>query len=146
MAAHDALDDALDKVRADAPGPWDVETVSAATGWPDGMEMIRQVREAVGLFAGAMPITPQQAWQEALETLDRLTALAEERLAGLDRLRVECEAWQTASAGWQARCSELEGLLGEAGVRRDQYKTMYYHLRERLERAEAMRGESTPTG
>jgi hypothetical protein len=35
--------------------------------WPDGMEMIRQVREALGLFAGAMPITPKQAWEEALE-------------------------------------------------------------------------------
>lgn len=85
-------------------------------------------------------------WDVETAEFDRLTTLAEERLAGLDRLRAECDAWQKASAGWQARCGELEGLLGEAGVRRDQYKTMYYHLRERLERAEAMRGESTPTG
>jgi hypothetical protein len=40
------------------------------------MEMIRQVREAAGLFGGAMPITPQQAWEEALE---RIRGLAEGR-------------------------------------------------------------------
>lgn len=113
-----------DPVSADAPGPWDVEPTT------DRAEVATQALVIMRLST----------------KLEEATALAEERLAGLDRLRVECEAWQTASAGWQARCGELEGLLGEAGVRRDQYKTMYYHLRERLERAEAMRGESTPTG
>lgn len=46
-------------------------------GWPDGMEMIRQAREALGMFAGAMPITPQQAWEEAL---DRMCGLAQGRM------------------------------------------------------------------
>lgn len=51
--------------------------------WPDGMEMIRQAREAVGLFSGAMPITPQQAWEGALE---RMRGLAQGRCwACMDR-------------------------------------------------------------
>ena len=40
--------------------------------WPDGMEMIRQLREAVGLFSGAMPITPEEAWEEALDKVRSL--------------------------------------------------------------------------
>lgn len=48
------------------------EVDSGQVGWPDGMEMVRQAREAVGLFAGAMPITPQQAWEEALERMRQL--------------------------------------------------------------------------
>jgi hypothetical protein len=40
--------------------------------WPDGMEMIRQARRALGLFDGAMPITPQQAWEEALARMRML--------------------------------------------------------------------------
>lgn len=47
----------------------DVET---AAGWPTGHEMIRQLREALGLFAGAMPISPMQAWEEALDEARRL--------------------------------------------------------------------------
>lgn len=39
--------------------------------WPEGMEMIRQLREAVGLFAGAMPITPLRAWEQALSEVRR---------------------------------------------------------------------------
>lgn len=41
-------------------------------GWPDGMEMIHAVRRAVGLFDGALPITPKAAWEEALEAIERL--------------------------------------------------------------------------
>jgi hypothetical protein len=44
--------------------------------WPDGMEFIRQAREALGLFSGAMPITPQQAWEDALH---RMRGLSEGR-------------------------------------------------------------------
>lgn len=45
-----------------------------SVGWPDGMEMIRQLREAAGLYAGAMPITPQKAWEEALEVVRKRCA------------------------------------------------------------------------
>lgn len=51
-------------------------TTPSKQSWPDGMEMIRQAREALGMFAGAMPITPQQAWEEAL---DRMCGLAQGR-------------------------------------------------------------------
>lgn len=35
-------------------------------GWPTGYSMIVQLREALGLFAGAMLISPARAWDEAL--------------------------------------------------------------------------------
>jgi hypothetical protein len=47
----------------------DIET---AAGWPSSHEMIVQLREALGLFAGAMPISPQQAWEGALAEVRRL--------------------------------------------------------------------------
>lgn len=40
--------------------------------WPDRMEMVRELRRAVGLFDGALPITPQAAWEEAIERVKRL--------------------------------------------------------------------------
>ena len=47
----------------------DTET---AAGWPTSHSMIVQLREALGLFAGAMPITPHQAWKDALAEVRRL--------------------------------------------------------------------------
>lgn len=41
-------------------------------GWPTGHEMVVQLREALGLFAGAMPISPRTAWEEALAEVRRL--------------------------------------------------------------------------
>ena len=55
----------LEAIRALTPA-------ETAAGWPTGHEMIRQFREALGLFAGAMPISPQQAWEEALDEARRL--------------------------------------------------------------------------
>lgn len=49
----------------------DIETTA---GWPTSHEMIVQLREALGLFAGAMPISPQQAWEEALAEVRRRAA------------------------------------------------------------------------
>lgn len=43
-----------------------------AAGWPTSHSMIVQLREALGLFAGAMPITPQRAWEDALTEVRRL--------------------------------------------------------------------------
>jgi len=50
----------------------DIET---RAGWPTGHEMIGQLREALGLFAGAMPISSQRAWEEALAEVRRLEEL-----------------------------------------------------------------------
>lgn len=44
----------------------------AAASWPTGHEMVVQLREALGLFSGAMPIPPQQVWEEALAEARRL--------------------------------------------------------------------------
>jgi hypothetical protein len=41
---------------------------------PDPIDLVRQLREALGLFAGAMPITPKQAWEEAITEVKRLRA------------------------------------------------------------------------
>jgi predicted naringenin-chalcone synthase len=47
----------------------DIETWA---GWPTSHSMIVQLREALGLFAGAMPISPATAWTEALGEVRRL--------------------------------------------------------------------------
>lgn len=36
------------------------------------IDLVRELREALGMFAGAMPITPQQAWEEALDEVRML--------------------------------------------------------------------------
>lgn len=42
-----------------------------ASDWPEGMELVRQLREALGLRVPA-PITPARAWQEALDEVKRM--------------------------------------------------------------------------
>lgn len=39
---------------------------------PTPTDLVRELRRAVGLFDGAMPITPKQAWEEALEVVAKL--------------------------------------------------------------------------
>lgn len=38
-------------------------------GRPDHQELVRQVREAAGMFAGAMPVSPKEAFEQALEDI-----------------------------------------------------------------------------
>lgn len=38
-------------------------------GQPHPIDMIRDLREELGLFSGAMSITPQDAWEEAIATV-----------------------------------------------------------------------------
>jgi len=38
---------------------------------PDVHDLIAELRTAVGLFAGAMPISPKQAWDEAVAVARR---------------------------------------------------------------------------
>jgi hypothetical protein len=45
-------------------------------GRPNHQDLIRELREALGLFAGAMPITPKVAWEEAIAEAKRLRAAA----------------------------------------------------------------------
>jgi hypothetical protein len=45
---------------------WTIEDV-CSHGRPNHQELVRELREAVGLFAGAMPIAPRAAWEEAVE-------------------------------------------------------------------------------
>lgn len=41
-------------------------------GWPTSHSMVVQLCEALGMFAGAMPIPPERAWEEALVEARRL--------------------------------------------------------------------------
>ena len=41
---------------------------------PHYLDLVRELREAVGLFAGAMPITPKQAWDQAIAEVKLLRA------------------------------------------------------------------------
>lgn len=36
------------------------------TPQPDPFALLRELREALGMFSGAMPIPPEEAWQQAL--------------------------------------------------------------------------------
>lgn len=37
------------------------------------VEMVRELRTALGMFAGAMPITPKEAWDEAIARATHMT-------------------------------------------------------------------------
>jgi hypothetical protein len=87
--------------------------IEAAAGWPTAHELVVQLREALGLFAGAMPVPPQQVWEEALAEARRLAA-AQRRVAELeaenDALRSTYETWRQVIelvrhriARWRAR-------------------------------------------
>lgn len=39
--------------------------------WPDPHDLVVELREAVGLFAGALPISPKAAWDEAIAVAKR---------------------------------------------------------------------------
>lgn len=39
---------------------------------PDPRDLVRELRAALGLFAGALPYSPKQAWEEAIEVVRRL--------------------------------------------------------------------------
>lgn len=40
---------------------------------PSPIDLVRELREALGMFDGAMPITPKAAWEEAIERVRGLT-------------------------------------------------------------------------
>lgn len=44
---------------------------------PAPIDLVRELREALGVFAGAMPISPKQAWEEALDVARRLAGTRE---------------------------------------------------------------------
>ena len=39
---------------------------------PTLIDLVQELRRTVGLFSGAMTITPKQAWEEALEVVRNL--------------------------------------------------------------------------
>ena len=39
---------------------------------PDLIDLVQELRRTVGLFDGAMPISPKQAWEEAIAEVERL--------------------------------------------------------------------------
>lgn len=40
---------------------------------PTLVDLVRELRQALGLFDGAMPVTPKEAWEEALSMVHDLT-------------------------------------------------------------------------
>lgn len=51
-------------------------TADSGARTPDLIDLVRELRETVGLPAGALPITPKQAWEEALAEVSRLRTFA----------------------------------------------------------------------
>lgn len=39
---------------------------------PDPRDLVRELREALGMFAGALPYSPKQAWEEAIADVRRI--------------------------------------------------------------------------
>lgn len=39
---------------------------------PSAIDLTRELREALGMFAGAMPVSPKAAWEEALADVRRV--------------------------------------------------------------------------
>jgi hypothetical protein len=74
--------------------PYPPFAATDSVGWPEPIEFIRQLRRTVGLFDGAMPITPKQAWEEAL-----------------DRVRVAMEGHPMGEhpSWWDWRCPSCDG-------------------------------------
>lgn len=56
-------------------------------GRPNHQDLILELREAAGLFAGAMALTPKEAWDEAIAEVRSLRSEVQDLRASLDRLR-----------------------------------------------------------
>lgn len=52
---------------------------------PTTHDLVVELREALGMFAGAMPISPKQAWDEAIMETRCLRAERDQARAGLQR-------------------------------------------------------------
>jgi hypothetical protein len=46
---------------------------------PEIIDLVRELRETLGLFAGAMPISPKEAWEEAIREVVRLRRIEHAR-------------------------------------------------------------------
>lgn len=86
--------------------------IEAAAGWPTAHDLVVHLRDALGLFSGAMPVPPQQAWEEALAEARRLrTESAQLRL----QLK-ECGSRHTAYRGAVEEIDrQLAAFLAEKG-------------------------------
>lgn len=77
---------------------------------PHVQDLVRELRRAVGLFDGAMAITPKQAWEEALEVVRNLRRgycpVCYEKEYGRD--------WQTTAKGLAAESDQLRAALEQA--------------------------------
>lgn len=61
------------------PQPQDAESVVdvCSHGRPDHIELIYQLRDALGLHATAMPVPPKKVWEDTLEVVRRLAGTRE---------------------------------------------------------------------
>jgi hypothetical protein len=60
----------LEQIRKD--WPTDGDTLKDPSDWPSAHTLIVQLREALGLPAGALAMSPQQAWEQALDETRQL--------------------------------------------------------------------------
>lgn len=63
------------------------ERVALRDSWPDPHDFIAQLREAVGLFVGALPVPPKVAWDEAVAVARRAVQERDEYETENTRLR-----------------------------------------------------------
>lgn len=86
---------------------------------PGLIDLVQELRRTVGLFDGAMAITPKQAWEEAIDVVQRLAA--RERLLwefvvdtfGYEESQILVASFHAAHSGgpgtptWAAECKEF---------------------------------------
>ena len=70
------------------------EPTPDSDAWPEPIEFVRKLRNMVGLFDGALPISPKAAWEEAL-----------------DRVRIALDGHPMGEhpSWWDWRCPSCDG-------------------------------------
>jgi hypothetical protein len=101
-------------------------------GRPNHQDLIAELREAVGLAGPPLPITPQQAWEEAIAEIVALRAA----LATRPRPDVR-DAIATIAEAWEYMLSELSETV------RDGYASQLADVAAAIDAAVA--GSATPT-
>ena len=91
-------------------------------GWPDPHDFIVELREAVGLFAGVMPIPPKVAWDEAVAVAKRAV-----------RERDEYEAERDGAVAYVREALERLALTAEVPIEDEHGPRANFYLVDDIE-------------
>ena len=116
---------------------------------PSALDLVRELREALGLFSGAMPVTPKHAWDEALTQVTRLKAASSPSPLALHRERL-IDALRPLLLA-QADCIEHNAIeyrdskawrTGESAREKGRNKRIGHQVASQLSTAQHMRSRA----